>query len=215
MNATQMRTAFAVMAAALVWSASSITAHAQDRGVVALGPVVFRHNSGTETSRKTAIKSVEEILEKSGFTVLPNIEGERTWRRLNMPMVTEDAPARRRDLVSFGNAMHARYVLSPVFEFHSRSIWVDLGPRTDSTATMDVTITDVISRQSVYTRQNVTARSDEKFDAVKAGADLLFTPLVTIVSGGPKTPHEQRAVQIAVIRAMRGFVRPNDRGDDI
>ena len=132
-----------------------------------------------------------------------------------MPMVTEDAPARRRDLVSFGNAMHARYVLSPVFEFHSRSIWVDLGPRTDSTATMDVTITDVISRQSVYTRQNVTARSDEKFDAVKAGADLLFTPLVTIVSGGPKTPHEQRAVQIAVIRAMRGFVRPNDRGDDI
>ena len=50
---------------------------------------------------------------------------------------------------------------------------------------------------------------DEKFEVVKAGLDLLVTPLVTVVSGGPKTPHEQRAVQIAVAKALREWVNPS------
>jgi hypothetical protein len=36
---------------------------------------------------------------------------------------------------------------------------------------------------------------------------VLLTPLVTVVSGGPKTPHEQRAVQIAVAKAFRDWVK--------
>ncbi len=132
---------------------------------------------------------------------------------MNLPMPAEDNPARRDDIVRFGHEIHARYVVSPMVDFHSRSIWVDLGPRTNSTAAVDLTITDIANGEIVYSREAVTARSDEKFDVAKAGADLFLTPLVTIVSGGPKTPHEQRAVQIAVIRAMRPWVRPNDRGD--
>ena len=66
------------------------------------------------------------------------------------------------------------------------------------------------SRAAVYTKEDVSARSDEKFDMVKAGADVLLTPLVTVVSGGPKTPHEQRAVQIAVAKALRDWVKPNE-----
>ena len=45
---------------------------------------------------------------------------------------------------------------------------------------------------------------------VKAGADVLLTPLVTVVSGGPKTPHEQRAVQIAVAKALKDWVKPSE-----
>jgi hypothetical protein len=32
------------------------------------------------------------------------------------------------------------------------------------------------------------------------------TPLVSAVSGGPKTPHETRAAQIAAARALEKFV---------
>jgi hypothetical protein len=114
--------------------------------------------------------------------------------------------AMKRSMVRFGNALHARYVVSAAVGFHSRSIWVDLGPRTCSTATINLKIANVPENRIVYDRKNVRARSDERLDPVKAAADVVFTPLVTAVSGGPKTPREQRAVQIAETRALRGFV---------
>ena len=63
-------------------------------------------------------------------------------------------------------------------------------------------------KKVVYTRKNVQARSNEKFDPVKAGADILLTPLVSVVSGRPKTSHEQRAAQIAVVKALKDWVKP-------
>lgn len=200
-------------AALLAIGAQAASAQERVRGTVAVYPVVFSHNSGDETSRKTAIRSIEESLQKGGFTQISDRVAANTWRRLALPSVTADEPARRTDLVRMGTELKARYVVSAVVLFHTRSIWVDLGPRTVSSATVDITITDVADDKTVYSRQDVTGRSDEKFDLLKAGADLLITPLVTVVSGGPKTPHEQRAVQIAVAKAMRDWVRPEDGYD--
>jgi len=42
----------------------------------------------------------------------------------------------------------------------------------------------------------------------KIAADILISPLVTVVSGGPATPREQRAVQIALGRAYHSWVKP-------
>jgi len=209
-----------IAAAAAMLTAAPQAARAQDRerGAVAVYPVIFSHNSGDETSRKTAVVSLDETLQKAGFTLISSRVAANTWRRLGLPMASAEDPARRTDLVRMGTELKARYVVSAVILFHTRSIWVDLGPRTVSSATVDIVITDVNDDKTVYSRQDVTGRSDEKFDLAKAGADLLITPLVTIVSGGPKTPHEQRAVQIAIAKAMRDFVRPDagyDRHDDV
>jgi hypothetical protein len=204
-----------LFAAAAILAALPQASQAQERerGTVAVYPVVFSHNSGDGTSRKTAIRSIEETLQKGGFTLISDRVSANTWRRLGLPNPGDDEPARRSDLVRLGTELKARFVVSAVVNFHSRSIWVDLGPRTVSSATVDISITDTTADKTVYSRQDVTGRSDEKFDFVKAGADLLITPLVTIVSGGPKTPHEQRAVQIAVAKAMRDWVRPEDGYD--
>ncbi|MGC8668834.1 MAG: hypothetical protein ACP5VE_12045 [Chthonomonadales bacterium] len=35
---------------------------------------------------------------------------------------------------------------------------------------------------------------------------VLLTPLFTVVSGGPKTPHEQRAVQLAIAKAIQPWL---------
>jgi len=61
---------------------------------------------------------------------------------------------------------------------------------------------------SILLRRVDGSASSTPTDAVKAGLDLLLTPLVTFVSGGPKTPHEQRAVQIAVAKALKDWVHP-------
>jgi hypothetical protein len=209
-----------ILAAAAILVASPQVSHAQDRdkGTVVVYPVVFAHNSGDETSRKTGIRSIHEALEKAGCTLISDRVAANTWRKLALPMPTSDEPARRTDLVRLGTELQARYAVSAVILFHTRSIWVDLGPRTVSSATVDIVITDVAADKTVYSRQDITGRSDEKFDLAKAGADLLITPLVTIVSGGPKTPHEQRAVQIAVAKAMHDWVRPGtdyNRHEDV
>jgi hypothetical protein len=173
-------------------------------------PIVFSHHSGTKTSRETGVGAVREALQKGGFTLISEAVARNTWQRLRLPKPTTASAARTEDLVRFGTAVNARYVVTPIFFFHSRSIWVDLGPRTVSTATVGIAITDVSDGKVVYTRSDVEGRSDEKFNLLEAGADILVTPLATVVSGGPKTPHEQRAVQIAVVKALKDWVKPSN-----
>lgn len=198
----------AAIAAAALWTAGLPAASAQEasRGSVVVYPVVYSRNSGAAGSRATGVRAVREVLQKAGYTLLSDTVAANTWQRMRLPMPTTDKAATLSEVVRFGKAMKAKYVVAPVFDFHSRSIWVDLGPKTISTATVDVVITDVTQNKTVYTREDVKGRSDEKFDTVKAVADVLLTPLVTVVSGGPKTPHEQRAVQIAVARALKEWV---------
>jgi len=213
MKVQHIRSLGVTLVAAMIWAAALTSASAQERsqGTAVVYPVVF--TNGTDTSRKTAVDAVREVLQKAGYTLISDRVAADTWRRMRLPRPTAEEPPTMSELVRFGQEVNAQYVVSPTFNYHSRSIWVDLGPRTVSTVTMDVTIADVTDNKIVYSRDEVTGRSDEKFDAAKAGADLLLTPLVTVVSGGPKTPHEQRAAQIAVSKALRGWVRRDDDGD--
>jgi hypothetical protein len=48
--------------------------------------------------------------------------------------------------------------------------------------------------------------STAKEDSLKAVGTILLTPLFTVVSGGPKTPHEQRAVQLAIAKAIQPWL---------
>lgn len=178
------------------------------RGLVVVYPIVYSRNSGTTSGRKTGVTAIKETVQKAGYTLISGTVAANTWRRMGVAFPTTDKPAPLKELTRLGKALKARYVISVDLDFHSRSIWVDLGPKTISTATVDVVIADVKQNKIVYTRDDVSARSDEKFDIVKAGADVLISPLVSIVSGGPKAPHEQRAVQIAVAKALRDWVKP-------
>ncbi|MBM3493477.1 MAG: hypothetical protein FJX72_04020 [Armatimonadetes bacterium] len=212
MNSKASR-AFASAAAAVICVAAASAALAQQttRGSAVIHPVVFSRNSGAKGSRATALKAVREALQKAGYTLVSDTVAANTWKRLRLPAPTVGSQARAKDLARFGKAAGARYVVAPVFGFHSRSIWVDLGPKTVSAATVGIVITDTQTGNAIYTRKNVQGRSDEKFDPVKAGADILVSPLVTVVSGGPKTPQEQRAVQIAVAKALKDWVKPATR----
>lgn len=205
-----MKYAFAAIGAVMFWAVLSPAAVSQEssKGSVVVYPVVYSRDSGSKGSRETAVQAVGEALQKAGYTLISDTVAANTWERMRIPLPSTDRPSRLAELVRFGKEMRARYVVAPVFDFNSRSIWVDLGPKTISTATVSVVITDVKNEKVAYTKSKVSARSDEKFDPVKAGADILLSPLVTVVSGGPKTPHEQRAVQIAVVKALKEWLHP-------
>ncbi len=177
------------------------------KGTAVVYPIVFKRRSGTDGSHATALQAVREVLQKAGYTLISDTVASSTWKHLRIPYPATDSPPRRSEVVRFGKAVKAQYVVYPRFDFHSRSIWVNLGPRTVSTVTTDMTITDVTTGQIVYRKKGVQGRSDEKQQVAKIAAAVLISPLVSAVSGGPKTPQEQRAAQISVARALTPWLK--------
>ncbi len=194
--------------AALLVTVPSAFAAVNARGTAVVWPIVFSDKSGTTTARATGVQAVRESLQKGGFTLISQTVASATWKHLDLREPTTDRPSASSDIVRFAREVHARYVVQPMFRFHTRSIWVDIGPRTISTAYVTIRITDASSGKIVYKRVNVQGRSDAKTSILKYAGAVLITPLVTAVSGGPKTPQEQRAVQVAVAYAMHDWVQP-------
>jgi hypothetical protein len=163
---------------------------------------------GNKTSRTMAVTTAEEILRKAGYSSIPGDVARSAWVSNKLPEPSYGRLPSRASLKAFGSYLHASKVIYGSISWHTRSIWVNAGPKTISTATADVYVYDVQSGKVVYTKKNVEGRSDEKSNGYKIAADILVTPLVTAVSGGPATPQEQRAVQIALGLAYHSWVRP-------
>jgi len=177
-------------------------------GMVAVYPWAFQNGDGT--SHEAAINTADEIARKAGFTTVPTHDAREAWNRTNGHDPEYGHTADARDLEAFGRATGASEVMFGSVTWNSRSIWVGLGPKTVSTATVDAYVFDVASHKIIYSKQGIHGRSDERESDLKIIGDVLLTPLISIVSGGPKTPQEKRAAQIGLGRAYREWVREND-----
>ncbi len=178
-----------------------------NQGTVVAYPWAFQN--GDKTSRQTAITTAEEIGQKAGFGSAPRDAARSTWRASNFPDRRFGRMPSPATLEAYGLSMHASRVMFGDVSWNTRSIWVGLGPKTISTATVDVYVFDVGANKVVFQKRGVIGRSDERSNIYKVAADILITPLVTAVSGGPATPREQRAVQIALGTAYHHWVRHN------
>lgn len=181
-------------------------AQAPSRGTVAIYPVIF-DDTGTETSRDTTKKAIYEVMQKAGFKPIEERKASAGWTNLDFAEPTMAKPPTAKQLARFGADLGAKYVVTATVHFHTRSIWVNLGPKTISTCDVTVTIIDPKTGKIAYEKQ-ASGRSDEKSDPLKVAGAVLISPLVTAVSGGPKTPQESRAGQIAAANALYKFVVP-------
>lgn len=197
----RLRFVSALVLASLVGVAA---AQGPSRGKVAFYPVMF-DDSGTPTSRDNTRKAGLEALRKGGYTLLADDAAARAWRSSRLPAASYRRPPTVQQMVRFGRAAKVDFVISTQVHFHTRSIWVNLGPKTISTADVYVTIVNAKTGQLDY-QGEYEGRSDERTEALKAVGAVLISPLVTAVSGGPKTPQETRAGQIAMARALSRFV---------
>lgn len=184
---------------------------AQDRPsdkpkTVALLP--FAMAKGTDGAKKATKDYLNDVLAKAGFEVLPEARTTAAWKSLghtvDVDEKAKDLPplATPKDLLELGSKMGVDFVIDGRATWHTRSIWVSLGPKTKSDCTVDMEIVDVAKKELALDAKNVHMDSTAKEDALKAAGTVLITPLFTAVSGGPKTPHEARAGVLAVAKAI-------------
>ncbi len=204
MKRTSRPTLLVIATLGVLASSAFAPAQAPSRGSVAVYPIIF-DDSGTDTSRAKAKEAMTEVFRKGGFNVADDAKAASTWRSKRYATPTITRPPTKANLVSFGKALGVRYVSSASVTFHTRSIWVNLGPKTISTCHVTLTIVDTQTGAIVH-EADAEGRSDEKSDNLKIAGAILISPLVTAVSGGPKTPQESRAAQIASARALEKFI---------
>jgi len=177
---------------------------AQNERRVAICP--FEFTDGNVTSRTMVIDSVAKIFERNGYTVITQTDADSKYQSLSPAARMNRGLPMVEDLGRFAASVNATHLVYGRAEWHTRSIWVGTGPKTISTAHVDICFYNAKTGKTTYTRSG-EGRSDEKESLLKDIGDVLVTPLITVVSGGPATPREQRAAQIAIWRAMRPWVQ--------
>jgi|SRR5579862_8950095 len=130
------------------------------QGTAVALPWVFEN--GDETSQITAISSVDEIMRKAGYSSIPGHVAREAWNSRGLPQANFGDLPSRRTLESLGQALHATRIYYGSVSWHTRSIWVDLGPKTVSTATVDVYVFDVAADKNVFSSKGIQGRSDER-----------------------------------------------------
>ena len=182
---------------------------AQASGKVAIYPFGFK--DGNVTSRDMVYDTVRKIAEHGGYMVLPQDDVKNRYDSMRPAVALRNGLPIKSDLARFAAAVHADEIIFGNAGWHTRSIWVGSGPKTISTATVDVYVFDAKSGAITYKKKGIEGRSDETEKALKVVLSVLVTPLVTVVSGGPATPREQRAVQIALGRSLGPWIRMSNR----
>jgi len=177
---------------------------AQNVHQVAIGPWTFE--DGNITSRTMVTDTIRRICEHQGYTVLPQAAIDGSFQSMNPAIGMRGGRPGLKGLARYASAVQATHLIYGVASWHTRSIWVGTGPKTISTATIDLYVYNAQTGAITYKRK-AEGRSDEKESVLKDVADVILTPLVTVVSGGPATPREQRAAQIALGRALRPWIQ--------
>lgn len=194
-----------ILIAALCLSGSAIARRQNtERGVAVAFPWAF--SKGTPTARETAWVALGDVLSRAAYRTIPIAEAKAAWKKGKWGSPTVAVMPKTSTLRAFGRALKADKVIYGSVSWHTRSIWVNAGPKTISTATVTAMVFDVKSGKISYRRTAVKGRSDERSSNLKIAAAILFTPLVTAVSGGPATPREQRAAQISIALAFQPWI---------
>ncbi|MCX7992883.1 MAG: hypothetical protein N2651_04350 [Fimbriimonadales bacterium] len=183
---------------------------------IAVYPWSFAENE--RGTNEQAVRSVQDLLRKSfenraGMEILPEARCRAAWMQLgneDFPLTVEDPgqlprlPSAKK-LLDFGEALGADYVCAGTVSWRVRSVWVGLGPKTKAEATVNVIIIDVKRREIVLDVRDFSSGSNKAEKWYETAGALLVSWGITLFSGGPKTPHMQRAGVIAVGAAIEPF----------
>ncbi len=195
--------------AVTVLSGLSALGFAQSGRDVALYPWTF--TDGNKTSRQMVVLTAKRIAENQGLHVIAQDTAYGKFDSLRPKIsLDKDLPAEP-DLARFARAVHAGNLIFGHVSWHTRSKWVGTGPKTISSAKVDVYVFNLKEGKVTYSKEGIEARSDEKESTLKDVAAILFTPIIPMISGGPATPREQRAVQIALGKALLDWTKMINR----
>lgn len=162
---------------------------------------------GTEGAKRTAREFLNAVLAKGYLEILPESRVAASCEDLDIDTSERGKvlPSPRQ-LLKLGMKLGVDYVIAPLADWHSRPIWVSLGPKTKSTCSVDMLIIDVKNQEVVLDAKQVRMDDTAKESTLQTLGSLFISMYITVLSGGPKTPHEQRAGQLAVAKAIEPWI---------
>ncbi len=186
--------------------AGAQTIQGGEAGSVAVLPWIYL--KGTPGAVKTAKERVTDILSTSSLDIIAETRVRDAWKEMGRSAEPDrEVLPSAKQLIALGRKLDVDFVVTGRCQWHTRSIWIGLGPKTKSTCTVDLIVVDVKKAKVALNARKVWMDSTTKEDPLKAAGAVLVTPLVTVVSGGPKTPHEQRAAQLAIGKAIKPWLQ--------
>jgi hypothetical protein len=171
---------------------------------------------GTDTAVKTARDTYIGLFEKTKHEVLSPAAVQTAWeddmRMPKFPMEAKDDDAypalpSPKDLLALGKRLNVDWVCAGRAKWHTKSVWVSLGPKTKADCTVDMLLIDVRKEEVALDAKDVMADSTRTEKGLETAGALLVSMGFTALSGGPKTPHQQRAVQQAIGKAMEPWLK--------
>jgi hypothetical protein len=166
---------------------------------------------GTDTAMETARDVTHKLFEGVNYEVIPEVRAKGVWEdelgypKLKLSAGSDDAypdlPTAQQ-LLALGQKMGVDVVCAGRAKWHTKSVWVSLGPKTKADCTVDVMIVDVAKQEVVLDAKNIVSDSTKKEQALETFGSLFLAPGITMFSGGPKTPHQKHAAANAIALAL-------------
>lgn len=171
---------------------------------VAILPWSF--TDGTDTAIKTAQDTLKALFEKVNYEVVPEVRAKTVWEETLQKRLGSDIPDSK-DLLALGREMKVDLVCAGKAKWRTRSVWVALGPKTKADCTVSMVIIDVGKGEVILDSKDINADSTRVEKGWETAASLLVSAGFTVLSGGPKTPHQQRSAQMAIGKAMEPWLK--------
>jgi hypothetical protein len=168
----------------------------------------------SEAGMRTANDLLRKLFEqKAGYEIISDAISRAAWRELGyterpntveevgqMPVLPE-----AEKLLAAGIKADVDYVCVGTLTWRVRSIWVGLGPKTKADAVVSVIIVDVKKKEVAMQVKDINSDSTRAEKWYESAGSLLLTWGITVFSGGPKTPHIQKAAIKAIGAATDPF----------
>jgi hypothetical protein len=169
----------------------------------------WHYAQGTDGAVKTAKEFLAMLMEKSQVDTTSEVLTTAGWKAANgsgWDDRKEELPTPA-EMLRTGKELGVDWVMAGRARWHTKSVWIGFGPKTKSDCTVDALIVDVKSGDVALNARDVRMDDTAKEDPLKVLGAVLISGLFTVVSGGPKTPHEQRAVQLAEGKALLPWLK--------
>ena len=175
---------------------------------VAVLPWTFR--AGTPSAVETANDTINHFFDRAGYDRLSPDRIGTVWHHqsdwVNMEQDPMPPMPTDQQLKRIGQRLGVDLICVGRVSWHTRSVWVSLGPKTKATCTIDLRMVAIDHGGVSLNERDVQADDTSEESGFQTAAGILTGGLVTVVSGGPASSHQQRAAQIALSRAFEPWL---------
>ena len=199
-----------IWAAAVLFTFIHVPARAQaPAGSIAVMPVLFQ--KGSAKAERTGRDVMNALLDTAKTTRIPQDQILKAWQDTTgapWPEKPKSLPTRE-EMLAVGRAVNSELVLETSVKWRDRTVWVSFGPKLKSECTVNCLILNVKTGETVLEVKDLKMDDTAREDVFRAvgGAVLSGAFVVPVLSGGDASPHEQRAVQLALGKALMPWVK--------